>query len=80
TYTTLMPRRNVTSLAHDPFFGMGSILAARMVASKNRVIATALMFLVPSMYHMLGGRFDTLIVQKSGWPMTRCIIFCHCIY
>ncbi|HAR5830012.1 TPA: MFS transporter [Staphylococcus pseudintermedius] len=73
-YTTLMLSRIVTSLAHGSFFGIGSILAASMVASQYRASAMALMFMGLSLSNILGVPFGTLIGQKLGWHMTFLII------
>ncbi|MGS4145979.1 putative sugar transport protein [Staphylococcus pseudintermedius] len=73
-YTTLMLSRIVTSLAHGSFFGIGSILAASMVASQYRASAMALMFMGLSLSNILGVPFGTLIGQKFGWHMTFLII------
>ncbi|PWZ76064.1 MFS transporter [Staphylococcus pseudintermedius] len=73
-YTILMLSRIVTSLAHGSFFGIGSILAASMVASQYRASAMALMFMGLSLSNILGVPFGTLIGQKLGWHMTFLII------
>lgn len=73
-YTTLMLSRIVTSLAHGSFFGIGSILAASMVASQYRASAMALMFMGLSLSNILGVPFGTLIGQRLGWHMTFLII------
>ncbi|HHU6751548.1 TPA: MFS transporter [Staphylococcus pseudintermedius] len=73
-YTTLMLSRIVTSLAHGSFFGIGSILAASMVASQYRASAMALMFMGLSLSNILGVPFGTFIGQKLGWHMTFLII------
>lgn len=65
-----MLSRIVTSLAHGSFFGIGSILAASMVASQYRASAMALMFMGLSLSNILGVPFGTLIGQKLGWHMT----------
>jgi DHA1 family inner membrane transport protein len=66
-YTWLMIARVITSFAHGSFFGIGSVVAASLVAHDRRASAIALMFTGLALANVLGVPLGTLIGQTYGW-------------
>lgn len=62
--------RVVTSLNHGAFFGMGSILAADLVAPNRRVSAIAFMFSGLTVATLLGVPAGTWLSQWVSWRAT----------
>jgi DHA1 family inner membrane transport protein len=69
-YTILMAARVVTALAHGTFFGVGSVVATRMVAPDKRASAIAVMFTGLTVANILGVPFGTWLGQNYGWRAT----------
>jgi DHA1 family inner membrane transport protein len=69
-YPTLMIARIVTSFAHGSFFGIGSVVAASLVAEDRRASAIALMFTGLALANVLGVPLGTFIGQTLGWRAT----------
>ncbi|MGC0948766.1 MFS transporter [Pantoea agglomerans] len=59
--------RIITSLTHGAFFGVGSIIAADMVAPSKRVRAIAFMFMGLTVANLIGVPVCTWIGQHLSW-------------
>ena len=70
TYAVLMSGRIVAALCHGAFFGIGSVLAADLVALERRASAIALMFSGLTLANVLGVPFGTALGQHFGWRST----------
>lgn len=62
--------RIVTSLAHGVFFGIGSIIAADMVAPSKRIQAIAFMFMGLTVANLVGVPVGTWIGEQLTWRLT----------
>ncbi|QPC41690.1 MFS transporter [Kaustia mangrovi] len=70
SYTALMIGRVITSLAHGTFFGVGSVVATRLVAPERRASAIALMFTGLTVATLLGVPFGAWLGLAFGWRTT----------
>lgn len=70
TYGVLMSGRVVAALAHGAFFGIGSVVAADLVAPQRRASAIALMFTGLTVANVLGVPMGTALGQALGWRST----------
>lgn len=70
SYEVMMGGRIVAALCHGAFFGIGSVVAADMVAPSKRAGAIALMFAGLTIANVLGVPFGTLLGQQLGWRST----------
>lgn len=70
TYETLMAARVITALAHGTFFGVGSVVATRLVAPDKKASAIAVMFTGLTIANVLGVPFGTWLGQQFGWRAT----------
>tara|TARA_R110000787_G_scaffold8094_3_gene27067 strand:+ start:15731 stop:16897 length:1167 start_codon:yes stop_codon:yes gene_type:complete len=66
-YTTLMVARVITSLNHGAFFGVGSIVAASVVAPDKRASAVAAMFMGLTIANVAGVPLAPWIGETLGW-------------
>src|SRR6202789_1722017 len=69
-YRLLMIARVVTALSHGTFFGIGSVVAAGLVAPNRRAQAIALMFTGLTLANVLGVPLGTALGQAVGWRAT----------
>ena len=69
-YGLLMVARVVTALCHGAFFGIGSVVAASLVASDRKASAVALMFTGLTLANVLGVPLGTALGQIAGWRAT----------
>jgi DHA1 family inner membrane transport protein len=69
-YNVLMFARVVTALCHGAFFGIGSVVAANLVAPNKRASAVALMFTGLTLANVLGVPLGTALGQAMGWRST----------
>lgn len=69
-YTILMIARVVASFTHGAFFGVGSVVAASLVAPDKKARAVALMFTGLALANILGVPAGTAIGQAFGWRAT----------
>lgn len=69
-YGLLMAARVVTSFAHGSFFGVGSVVAAGLVAPDRRAKAVALMFAGLTLANILGVPFGKMLGDVAGWRAT----------
>jgi len=69
-YAVLMIARVVTAFCHGAFFGIGSVVAADLVAPNRRASAIALMFGGLTLANVLGVPFGTALGNALGWRST----------
>jgi DHA1 family inner membrane transport protein len=69
-YATLMAARVITALCHGAFFGIGSVVAAGLVAPNKRAQAIAMMFTGLTLANVLGVPLGTALGQYAGWRST----------
>ncbi|KQV64472.1 MFS transporter [Rhizobium sp. Root1220] len=74
SYWVLMVARVVTALCHGAFFGIGSVVAANLVAPDRRARAVALMFTGLTLANVLGVPLGTAIGQTYGWRSTFAVV------
>ena len=70
TYNLLMLARVITALCHGAFFGIGSVVAASLVAPSRQASAVALMFTGLTLANVLGVPLGTWFGQLFGWRAT----------
>ena len=70
TYGLLMTARVITGSAHGTFFGVGSVVATRLVAPERRASAIAIMFTGLTVANVLGVPAGTWLGQQAGWRTT----------
>ncbi|WP_031071870.1 MFS transporter [Streptomyces sp. NRRL S-118] len=66
--------RVVASLAHGAFFGIGSVVAADLVAPEKKAGAIAMMFTGLTVANVVGVPAGTFIGQTAGWRATFFIV------
>ncbi|MEV4461504.1 MFS transporter [Microbispora sp. NPDC049633] len=69
-YAVLMVGRIVAALCHGAFFGVGSVVAADLVAPHRRAGAIALMFAGLTVANVVGVPLGTLLGERLGWRST----------
>ncbi|GGT64723.1 MFS transporter [Streptomyces purpureus] len=70
SYPLLMAGRLIAALTHGAFFGIGSVVAAGLVAPDKRAGAIALMFTGLTVANVLGVPMGTFLGQHFGWRST----------
>ncbi|MFD7597609.1 MFS transporter [Kitasatospora sp. NPDC059812] len=70
TMGVMLAGRIVTSLAHGAFFGIGSVVAADLVAPDRKAGAIATMFTGLTVANIVGVPLGTFIGQAVGWRVT----------
>ncbi|MFE3830892.1 MFS transporter [Streptomyces sp. NPDC059092] len=70
TFGVMLAGRVVASLAHGAFFGIGSVVAAGMVAPSRKAGAIAMMFTGLTVANVVGVPLGTFIGQNAGWRVT----------
>ncbi|WP_242217618.1 MFS transporter [Bacillus cereus group sp. BfR-BA-01380] len=73
-YSVLMFARILASFAHGTFFGVGSIVAARLVPREKQASAVAMMFAGLTLANILGVPLGTFIGQMWGWRATFWVV------
>jgi len=69
-YGVLLLARVVTAFCHGAFFGIGSVVAAQLVAPDRRAQAIAAMFAGLTLANVLGVPFGTALGNAAGWRAT----------
>ncbi|HET6859813.1 MAG TPA: MFS transporter [Streptomyces sp.] len=70
SFGVMLTGRVVASLAHGAFFGIGSIVAAELVAPEKKAGAIAMMFTGLTVANVVGVPLGTFIGQNFGWRVT----------
>jgi DHA1 family inner membrane transport protein len=70
SYEMLMAARLFTALAHGAFFGVGSVVATKLVAADKQASAIAIMFTGLTVANIIGVPFGTWLGQTFGWRST----------
>jgi MFS transporter, DHA1 family, inner membrane transport protein len=70
SYELMMTGRVVAALSHGAFFGIGSVVAASLVAPEKKAGAIAIMFTGLTAANVLGVPFGTFLGQEFGWRST----------
>ncbi|POX63635.1 MFS transporter [Streptomyces sp. Ru62] len=66
--------RVIASLAHGAFFGIGSVVAADLVAPEKKASAISLMFMGLTVANIVGVPGGTSIGQAAGWRLTFALV------
>ncbi|MDL9978331.1 MFS transporter [Microbacterium sp. ASV49] len=69
-YGVAMAGRLIAALCHGAFFGIGSVVAADLVAPEKKAGAIAIMFTGLTAANVLGVPFGTFLGQQYGWRST----------
>ncbi|MFJ9895169.1 MFS transporter [Streptomyces sp. NPDC091280] len=69
-YPTMLVGRVVAALCHGSFFGLGSLVARRLVPPERASRAVALMFAGLTVANVLGVPFGALVGERWGWRAT----------
>lgn len=70
TFGVMLAGRVVSSLAHGAFFGIGSVVAAELVAPEKKAGAIATMFTGLTVANVVGVPLGTYVGQSAGWRVT----------
>ncbi|MEV6731304.1 MULTISPECIES: MFS transporter [unclassified Streptomyces] len=73
-FGVMLAGRIVASLAHGAFFGIGSVVAAGLVAPEKKAGAIAMMFTGLTVANVVGVPLGTLVGQTLGWRVTFLIV------
>ncbi|MFJ8666460.1 MFS transporter [Streptomyces sp. NPDC093600] len=74
SFGVMVAGRIVASLAHGAFFGIGSVVAAELVAPEKKAGAIAMMFTGLTVANVVGVPGGTLIGHAIGWRTTFVIV------
>ncbi|MEV0742432.1 MFS transporter [Streptomyces sp. NPDC050549] len=69
-YPTMLLGRVVAALCHGTFFGIGSLVARRLVPPERSSRAVAMMFAGLTVANVLGVPFGALVGERWGWRAT----------
>ncbi|WP_299536873.1 MFS transporter [uncultured Streptomyces sp.] len=69
-FGVMLVGRIVASLAHGAFFGIGSVVAAQLVAPEKKASAISLMFMGLTVANVVGVPLGTYVGQAAGWRVT----------
>jgi DHA1 family inner membrane transport protein len=69
-YAVMLLGRVVAALCHGSFFGIGSLVARRMVPPERASRAVAVMFAGLTVANVLGVPFGALVGERWGWRAT----------
>ncbi|MCF3147826.1 MFS transporter [Streptomyces platensis] len=74
TFGLLVAGRLLAGLPHGAFFGVGAVVAARLVQEGRQARAVATMFLGLTIANIIGVPAATLLGQRFGWRATFLIV------
>ncbi|MEV2245400.1 MFS transporter [Streptomyces sp. NPDC049970] len=69
-FGVMLAGRVIASLAHGAFFGIGSVVAADLVAPQKKAGAIAMMFTGLTVANVVGVPLGTFVGQSFGWRLT----------
>ncbi|MCF6522172.1 MFS transporter [Streptomyces sp. JJ36] len=73
-FGAMLAGRVIASLAHGAFFGIGSIVAAGLVAPHRKAGAIAMMFTGLTVANVVGVPMGTFLGQQAGWRLTFLVV------
>jgi MFS transporter, DHA1 family, inner membrane transport protein len=73
-FGVMLAGRVIASLAHGAFFGIGSVVAAGLVAPEKKAGAIAMMFTGLTVANVVGVPLGTFIGQNVGWRVTFFVV------
>ncbi|WP_392671681.1 MFS transporter [Streptomyces sp. LN785] len=73
-FGVMIAGRVIASLAHGAFFGIGSVVAADLVAPQKKAGAIAMMFTGLTVANVVGVPLGTYIGQSVGWRTTFFVV------
>ncbi|MET9388558.1 MFS transporter [Streptomyces sp. NPDC002928] len=73
-FAVMLIGRVVASLAHGAFFGIGSVVAAELVAPEKKAGAISMMFTGLTVANVVGVPLGTFVGQSAGWRTTFFIV------
>ncbi|WP_299530755.1 MFS transporter [uncultured Streptomyces sp.] len=73
-FGTLLAGRFLAGLPHGAFFGVGAVVAARLVSEGRQARAVATMFLGLTVANIVGVPAATLLGQHLGWRATFLVV------
>lgn len=73
-FGVMLAGRVIASLAHGAFFGIGSVVAADLVAPHKKAGAIAMMFTGLTVANVVGVPLGTYIGQTVGWRSTFVVV------
>lgn len=73
-FGVMLVGRVIASLAHGAFFGIGTVVAADLVAPQKRAGAIAMMFTGLTVANLVGVPLGTCIGQSVGWRTTFFVV------
>ena len=74
SYEIAMLGRVIAALCHGAFFGIGSVVASKLVPPAKSAQAIAIMFTGLTAANVLGVPFGTFLGQQAGWRATFWVI------
>ncbi|MEU1124111.1 MFS transporter [Streptomyces sp. NPDC005899] len=73
-FGVMLAGRVIASLAHGAFFGIGSVVAAGLVAPGKKAGAIATMFTGLTLANVVGVPLGTFVGQSAGWRLTFFVV------
>lgn len=73
-FAVMVVGRVIASLAHGAFFGIGSVVAAELVAPEKKAGAISMMFTGLTVANVVGVPLGTFVGQSAGWRVTFFIV------
>ncbi|MDX3076874.1 MFS transporter [Streptomyces sp. NPDC088354] len=73
-FGVMLAGRILASFTHGAFFGIGSVVAAELVAPEKKARAIALMFTGLTVANVVGVPLGTLIGRSAGWRVTFVLV------
>ncbi|MEV4004322.1 MFS transporter [Actinomadura sp. NPDC049753] len=73
-FAVMLAGRVVASLAHGAFFGIGSVVAAELVAPDKKAGAISMMFTGLTVANVVGVPLGTFVGQTADWRVTFLIV------
>jgi DHA1 family inner membrane transport protein len=73
-YPDLMVTRFLSGLPHGAYFGIGSLVAASLVAKERRTWAVSMMLIGLGTANIVGVPVTTVLGQRFGWPVPYWVV------